>query len=73
MGIIFNFNGDLHFITDWFRDLHLQEPKPSMEEEEQPPPVYAFFAGLDEVVDAGPRALARHLNRYGRDIFTIIS
>ena len=56
MGIIFNFDGDLYFIADWFRDLHLQEPKPSMEEE-QHPLVYAFFSKLEEVVGARPRAL----------------
>jgi hypothetical protein len=27
----------LDFITDWFGNLHLQEPKPPMEEKEQPP------------------------------------
>jgi hypothetical protein len=73
MGIIFNFDSDLDFITDWFRDLHLQEPEPSLEEEEQPPPVYAFFARLEEVVGTGPRALSRHLNRYDRDVFIMIS
>ena len=29
-----------------------------------------FFAGLEEVVDIGTRALAQHLNHYGCDIFT---
>jgi hypothetical protein len=39
-------------------------------EEEQPPPICAFFAGLEEVVDVRPRALAQHLNHYGHDVFT---
>jgi hypothetical protein len=49
--------------------LHLQEPE-LLVEEEQPPSICAFFAGLEEVVDVGPCALAQHLNHYGRYIFT---
>jgi hypothetical protein len=41
-----------------------------MEEKEQPPPICAFFVGLEEVVDVGPHTLAQHLNRYGRDVST---
>jgi hypothetical protein len=40
------------------------------EEEEQPPPICVFFIGLEEAVNVGPCALAQHLSRYGRDIFT---
>jgi hypothetical protein len=85
MEIIFNFGNDvdkmqpgrrttfddLDFITDRFGDLQLQEPEPPMEKE-QPPPVCALFAKLEEAVGAGPCALARHLNHYGRDVFTKI-
>ena len=41
-----------------------------MEEEEQPPLICAFFAGLEEAVNVGPHALTQHLNCYGRDVFT---
>jgi hypothetical protein len=41
-----------------------------MEEEEEPPLICAFFAGLEEAVDVGPCALAQHLNRYGPNVFT---
>ena len=41
-----------------------------MEEKEQPLLICAFFAGLEEAMDVGPRALAQHLNHYRRDIFT---
>jgi hypothetical protein len=40
----------------------------TIEDEEQPPPIYAFFARLEEVVDVGPCALTQHLNRYGCNI-----
>ena len=87
MGIIFNFDdttkkiqpggritfGDLDFIADRFKDLQLQELEPPVEEKEQPPLVCAFFAGLDEAMGAGPRALGQHLNCYNRDVFTKIS
>ena len=33
LGEMINF-GSLDFITDWFGHLHLQEPKPLVEEEE---------------------------------------
>ena len=49
--------GSLNFIADQFGDLHLQEPKLHVEEE-QPPPICAFFAGLEEAVNVGPCALA---------------
>jgi hypothetical protein len=39
-------------------------------EAEQPPPIFAFFAELEEAVDVGPHALTQHLNHYGHDIFT---
>ena len=41
-----------------------------MEEQKQPPLICEFFAVLEEAVDVGPHALAQHLNRYRRDIFT---
>ena len=62
--------GSLNFILDRFGDLHLREPEPPVEEKEQPPLICAFFAGLEEAMDVGPRALAQHLNHYGRDVFT---
>jgi hypothetical protein len=81
MGIIINLNdatermqsgekitfGSLDFIADQFGDLHLQEPKLPTEEE-QPPPICAFFTRLEEAVDVGPYALTQHLNHYGRNI-----
>jgi hypothetical protein len=60
--------GSLDFIADQFGDLHLQEPELPVEEE-QPPPICAFFVGLDEAMDVGPYALAQRLNRYGCDVF----
>jgi hypothetical protein len=39
-------------------------------EEEQPPSICVFFAGLEEAVDVGPCALAQHFNHYGRNVFT---
>jgi hypothetical protein len=60
----------LDFITDKFGDLHLQEPELPVEEDEQPPPICTFFAGLEEAVNVGPCALAQHLNCYGCDVFT---
>ena len=62
--------GSLDFIADQFGDLHLQEPEPPVEQEEHSPLICAFFARLEEVVDIGPRALAQHLDHYGRDVFT---
>ena len=59
----------LDFIADRFEDLHLQKPKLPMEEE-QPPSICAFFTGLEETMNVGPRVLAQHLNHYGRDVFT---
>jgi hypothetical protein len=59
--------GSLNFIADQFGDFHLQEPKLPIEEE-QPPPICAFFARLEEVVDVGPYALTQHLNHYGHNI-----
>ena len=41
-----------------------------MEEEEQPPLICAFFAGLEEAMNVGPYALAQHLSHNGHDIFT---
>jgi hypothetical protein len=49
--------------------LHLQEPELPVEEE-QPPSICVFFAGLEEAVDVGPCALAQHFNHYGRNVFT---
>ena len=43
-----------------------------MEKEGQLPSICAFFAGLEEAVDVGPRALAQHLNHYGRDFFILL-
>jgi hypothetical protein len=60
--------GSLDCIADQFGDLHIQEPELPIEEEEQPPPICAFFAGLEEAMDVGPCALTQHLNRYGRKI-----
>jgi hypothetical protein len=40
--------GSLGFIADQLEDLHLQEPELPVEEDEQPPPICAFFAGLEE-------------------------
>jgi hypothetical protein len=48
-----------------------KEPEPPVEEE-QPPPICAFFAGLEEAVDVGPHTLAQHLNHYERDVFIIV-
>jgi hypothetical protein len=62
--------GSLDFITNQFGDLHMQEPKLPVEEEEQPHPIYALLAGLEEAVNVGPCAFAQHLNRYGHDVFT---
>ena len=83
MGIIINIDGaaekmqpglkitfdSLNFIADWFGDLHLRELEPPVEEKEQPPLICAFFAGLEEPIDVGPRALAQHLNRNGHNVF----
>jgi hypothetical protein len=41
-----------------------------VEEEELPPLICTFFAGLEEAVNVGPYALAQHLSRYGHDVFT---
>jgi hypothetical protein len=49
--------GCLDFFADQFGDLHLQEPKLPMEEEEQPPPICAFFAGLEEAANVGHYSL----------------
>ena len=65
--------GSLDFIADRFGGLHLQGPKSSMEEQKQPPTICAFFVGLDDDVDVGLRALAQHLNHYGRDVFIELS
>ena len=78
MGTIFNFGnetekmqpgekisfGKLDFIADQLENLHLQELETPEQEEERSPPFCAFVAGLEESVDAGPLALARHLTRH---------
>jgi hypothetical protein len=56
--------GSLNFVADQFGDLHPQEPKLPVEEE-QAPSICAFFARLEEAVNAEPSTLARHLNHYG--------
>jgi hypothetical protein len=61
--------GSLDFITNLFGDLHLREPKLPVEKE-QPPPICAFFAELEEAMNVGPCALTQHLNRYRCDVFT---
>lgn len=60
---------NLDFIAVQLRNLRLQEPEPPAQQEEQPPPVCAFVAGLEEAMDGEPLTLARHLSRYGCDIF----
>jgi hypothetical protein len=62
----------LDFIANWFGELHLQQSEPAVEEEERPPPICTFFAGLEDAVEQGPYALALHLNHYERNVFTTI-
>ena len=47
----------LDFITDRFGDMHLREPESPMEEEEEPPLIYAIFVRLEEAMDVGHRML----------------
>ena len=63
----------LDFIADRFGNLQPQEPEPLVEEKEQPPPICAFFAGLEDPMDVGPHTPTQHLNRYRRDVFTELS
>jgi hypothetical protein len=77
MGLIFNIGdkleqeqsgkritfGKLDFIADQFRDLCLQEPEPT-EEEEQFLQIPTFATGLEEAVDVGPDVLMVYLKCY---------
>lgn len=65
IGIVFNFDesgkfhlgdgitfGTLHFIADGLGNLHLQEPKPIMKEEE-PLAICMSLAGLEDAIATG--------------------
>jgi hypothetical protein len=50
------------FIVDWHGNSHQQDPKPYVQEEEQPPFIYVFLAGLEDAMEAGPVELDHHKN-----------
>lgn len=54
---------NLDFIADQLRNLRLQVPESPAQQEEQPPPVCAFVAGLEKAIHGEPLTLARHLSR----------
>jgi len=51
------------FVADQLGNLHLQDPKPYLQEEEQPSFVRPFLARLEDAMEAGPVELAHHMNR----------
>ena len=58
--------GKLDFIAARFGDLRLQELEPTEKQEERSLQIRAVTAGLEEVVDGGPLAIARHLSHHGQ-------
>jgi hypothetical protein len=81
MGIIFNFNnydsfapgtmisfGRLDYIANQLGNLHLQDPNPVMQEE-QLHPLCKVLAGLENTVDVGAPALARHMDLHAWNVF----
>ena len=54
----------LHFVGDQLGNLYLQDPEPPVQEEEQPPAIYMFLAGLEDAMEERPLALAHHMNLY---------
>jgi hypothetical protein len=76
MGVIFNIGdeleqeqpgkritiGKLDFIVDQYKDLCLQEPEPT--KEEQSLQICAFAARLEEAVNTGPDTLVVYLKLY---------
>jgi hypothetical protein len=63
----------LDFISDQLENLHLQEPEPPVQEEEQPPSIFMFLTGLEDTVKAGPLALSHHMNLYAHETITEFS
>lgn len=85
MGLVFNFDDidkmqpgpeitfdSLDFVADQLGNLYLQEPNPPMQEEE-PPSICMFLAGLEETMETGPLALANHMDLYAWETFAEFS
>jgi hypothetical protein len=50
------------FVVDRHGNSHQQDPKPYVQEEEQPPFVCLFHARFEYAMEAGPAKLAHHMN-----------
>ena len=54
----------LDFIADQLGNLHLQDPEPPVQEEEQQPAIYTFLAGIKDIMEGRPLALAHHMDHH---------
>jgi hypothetical protein len=64
----------LDFIANQLRNLHLQDPKPPvLEEEEEPLAICMFLVGLKDVMEEGSLTLPNHMNLYAQEAFTEFS
>lgn len=65
--------GNLNSGAKQLRNLHLQDPEPPAREEKLSSAVNTFLAHLEEAVEAGPVALAHHMNLNAKEAFAKFS